>query len=136
MSLTRALDIAGSAMTAQSQKISVIASNLANSESVVYKNGSFFPYIAKKVIFKLNSLENNDIGGVKVLKIVNDSAPLKKMYDPFNPMANKQGYVLTSNVNPITETINNISAARSYQANVEVLKTIKSMIIKTLTLSE
>lgn len=136
MSLLNIFNIAGSAMAAQSQKIDVIASNLANADSVSYKNGKFYPYIAKQVIFKLNPFINSKIGGVKVSSIINDSSPMKVFYDPNNPMANNQGYVLASNVNPISETINNISAARSYQANIEVLKTVKSMIMKTLTIND
>ncbi|AEO08129.1 flagellar basal body rod protein FlgC [Buchnera aphidicola] len=136
MSLLNIFNIAGSGMTAQAEKISVIASNLANIDSAVYKNGKFYPYIAKQVIFSLENFQNSDIGGVKISQIVDDPSPMKLIYDPHNPMANNKGYVLKSNVNPISEIINNISASRSYQANVEVLKTVKNMIIKTLTLSE
>jgi flagellar basal-body rod protein FlgC len=137
MSLLNIFNIAGSAMTAQSQKINIIASNLANMDSTIYKNGKYYPYIAKQVAFEFNGLKKNSkIGGVKVSSIVNDPSPMQLVYDPHHPMANNKGYVLASNVNPITEMVNNISAARSYQANIEVLKTAKSMIIKTLTISE
>ncbi|WP_284443025.1 flagellar basal body rod protein FlgC [Buchnera aphidicola] len=136
MSLLNIFSIAGSAMTAQSQKINVIASNLANMDSTIYKNGKFYPYVAKKVVFELDTLKNSKIGGVKISGIVDDPSPMKLIYDPNNPMANNKGYFLTSNVNPITEMVNNISAARSYQANIEVLKTAKTMIIKTLTIGE
>ncbi|QCI19898.1 MAG: flagellar basal body rod protein FlgC [Buchnera aphidicola (Brevicoryne brassicae)] len=136
MSLLNIFNIAGSAMTAQSQKINVIASNLANMDSVIHKNGKFYPYVAKKVIFELDSSKNSKIGGVKISGIIDDTSPMNLVYDPNNPMANHKGYILTSNVNPITETVNNISAARSYQANIEVLKTAKFMISKTLTIIE
>ncbi|QCI22782.1 flagellar basal body rod protein FlgC [Buchnera aphidicola] len=136
MSLLNIFSIAGSAMTAQSQKINVIASNLANMDSTIYKNGKFYPYVAKKVIFELDALKNSKIGGVKISGIVDDPSPMKLIYDPNNPLADNKGYFVTSNVNPITEMVNNISAARSYQANIEVLKTAKTMIIKTLTIGE
>lgn len=136
MSLLNILHISGSAMTAQSQKINVIASNLANMDSVIYENGKFYPYIAKRVVFQLDPLKNSKIGGVKIANIINDQSPMKFIYDPSNPMADEKGYVLGSNVNPITETINNISASRSYQANIEVLKTARNMIIKTLAIIE
>lgn len=123
-------------MTAQSQKMNVIASNLANIDSVTYKNGKFHPYIAKKVIFEFDSLNNSEIGGVKISDIINDATPVKLIYDPNHPMANKKGYILASNVNPISETINNLAAARNYQANIEVFKAAKSMINKTLTIIE
>ena len=130
------LNIAGSAMTAQSQKINVIASNLANMDSTIYKNGKFYPYVAKKVLFELDALKNSKIGGVKISSIVDDPSPMKLIYDPSNPLANSKGYIFASNVNPMTEIVNNISASRSYQANIEVLKTAKNMIIKTLTIGE
>jgi len=136
MSLINIFHIAGSAMTAQSQKMNVIASNLANMDSTICKNGKFYPYVAKRVIFKLDNFANSQIGGVKISGIVDDSSPMKLIYDPSNPMSNDKGYVVTSNVNPVTEMVNNISAARSYQANLEVLKTAKSMIMKTLTIGE
>ncbi|AYN24731.1 flagellar basal body rod protein FlgC [Buchnera aphidicola] len=136
MSLLNILNIAGSAMTAQSEKINVIASNLANSESIICKDGKFYPYTAKKVIFKLDPLKNSLIGGVKVFSIINDPNPMQLIYDPSNPLSNKKGYVLKTNVNPVTETINHISASRNYQANIEVVKTAKSMIMKTLSIGE
>ncbi|WP_422667256.1 flagellar basal body rod protein FlgC [Buchnera aphidicola] len=136
MSLLNVFNIAGSAMIAQSQKINIIASNIANSESMVYKNGKFHPYIAKRVIFQVDPQKNSSIGGVKVSKVINIENPYKLVYDPNHPLSDKQGYIKTSNVNLVEETINNIEASRSYQANIEVLKTIKTMIIKTLTIGE
>lgn len=136
MSLLNILNIAGSAMKAQSEKINVIASNLANADSIISKNGKFYPYIAKQVVFKLDPLKDSVIGGVKVFSIINDPNPMKLMYDPNNPLSNKKGYVLKSNVNPVTEMVNHISASRNYQANVEIVKTAKSMIMKTLSIGE
>ncbi|CAL4326397.1 flagellar basal body rod protein FlgC [Buchnera aphidicola] len=136
MSLLNIFNIAGSAMTAQSQKINIIASNLANIDSVIQKNGKFYPYIAKKVVFEFDPLNNSEVGGVKISAIIDDPSPMKLIYNPNHPMANKKGYILTSNVNPISETVNNLAAARSYQANIEVFKAAKSMINKTLTINE
>lgn len=136
MSLFNILEIAGSAMQAQSEKINVIASNLANIDSVVEKNGKFYPYLAKQVIFKLNPMKNSMVGGVKVASIINNPQPTQIVYDPDNPLSNKKGYILKSNVNPITEMVNHITASRNYQANIEVVKTAKSMIMKTLSIGE
>ncbi|AWH90456.1 flagellar basal body rod protein FlgC [Buchnera aphidicola (Melanaphis sacchari)] len=136
MSLFNILEIAGSAMQAQSEKINVIASNLANIDSVVEKNGKFYPYLAKQVIFKFNPVKNSMVGGVKVASIINNPQPTQIVYDPDNPLSNKKGYILKSNVNPITEMVNHITASRNYQANIEVVKTAKSMIMKTLSIGE
>lgn len=136
MSLFNILDISGSAMTAQSEKINIIAKNLANSESIIYKNGKYYPYIAKRVVLTSCRSNKTGIGGVKVAAIINDKNPMQIIYDPNNPLSNKKGYVLKSNVNPISETIEHISASRAYQANIEVLKTAKYMILKTLSIGE
>ncbi|QFQ32163.1 flagellar basal body rod protein FlgC [Buchnera aphidicola] len=136
MSLFTILNIAGSAITAQSEKINVIATNLANADSVIYKNGKYYPYIAKRVIFKPFNLNQKGAKGVKVASIINDKNPIQMIYDPNHPLSNSNGYVLKSNINPITETIDHITASRSYQANIEVLKTAKNMILKTLSIGE
>ncbi|MDQ1237239.1 MAG: flagellar basal body rod protein FlgC [Wigglesworthia glossinidia] len=128
------LNISGSALLAQSCRINVSASNIANAESFD-KNG--IPYQAKQVIFKLDTSNcNNKIGGVKIKKIINDKKPWKLIYDPYNPNADEYGYIKTSNVNIIEEMVNTISASRSYQANIEVINTARTMILKTLNLGQ
>ena len=74
-----------------------------------------------------------DIGGVKVAGVVEDPSPPKTVYDPKNPHADAEGYVTMPNVNVVEEMTNMISASRSYQANVEVLNTAKTLMVKTLT---
>jgi flagellar basal-body rod protein FlgC len=74
--------------------------------------------------------------GVKVAAVVEDTSPMKMLYDPKSPMANAQGYVTMPNVNPVDEMVNMISASRSYQNNVEVLNTSKSMLAKTLSIGQ
>jgi flagellar basal-body rod protein FlgC len=136
MSLLSILNIAGSAMSVQSKKMNVHANNLANVESMIYKNGKFYPYIAKQVILKQNTYFGKNINGVRIDKIIDDPSPCRLVYSPNNPMANKKGYVRMSNVNIITEMINSISAARSYQANSEIINTVKFMIMKTLNIGQ
>lgn len=128
------LKISGSALFAQSCRINISASNIANAESVD-KNGN--PYQSKQVIFQLdNDNYKNQVGGVKIKKIINDKKPLKLVYDPHHPNANEYGYVKMTNVNIIEEMVNTISASRSYQANIEVINTARSMILKTLSLGQ
>ena len=134
MPLMSIFDVAGSAMTAQSQRMNVTASNLANAESVTGPDGQ--PYRAKQVVFQVNPVEGSSVGGVKVAGVVEDSSPLKTVYDPKNPAANAQGYVTMPNVNPVEEMVNMISASRSYQANVEALNTAKTLMLKTLTVGQ
>jgi len=127
-------DISGSALRAQSQRLNVSASNLANADSVTGPNGK--PYVAKQVVFSTVQQPGSPIGGVKVAAIIDDPSPMKQVYQPQNPLADDQGYIRMPNVDVVAETVNSIAASRSYQANVEVLNTLKSLMLKTLTLGQ
>ena len=132
MSLFNIFNISGSAMTAQSQRLNAVASNLANVDSAAGPDGK--PYRAKQVVFQATPVGAQGGMGVKVAAVVEDASPLKMLYDPKNPMANEQGYVAMPNVNPVDEMVNMISASRSYQNNVEVLNTSKTLLAKTLAI--
>ena len=126
--------ISASAMTAQSQRMNTTASNLANADSVSGPDGQ--PYRAKQVVFEMAPANGQAIGGVRVARVVEDPSPLRMQHDPKNPLANADGYVAMPNVNVVEEMVNMISASRSYQANVEVLNTAKTMLLKTLTIGQ
>lgn len=127
--------IAGSALTAQSQRMNVSASNMANANSAVGPDGQ--PYRARQVVFQLDPLQGQSaVGGVRVSAVVESNAPARMQYEPGNPLANEQGYVTLPNVDPVAETVNMISASRSYQANVEVINTAKSLMTRTLSLGQ
>jgi len=138
MSLTSIFSIAGSALQAQSQRMNVSASNLANADSAVGPDGQ--PYRARQVVFQVDPPAGQpygrEIGGVRVAGVVLDPSPLKRIYDPAHPLADGQGYVTMPNVDTVAETVNMIAASRSYQANVEVLNTAKQLMMKTLTLGQ
>lgn len=134
MSLFNIFNIAGSAMTAQSQRLNVVASNLANVDSATGPDGK--PYKAKQVVFSTVPITGQVGEGVKVSAVVEDNSPMKTVYDPKNPMADAQGYVTMPNVNPVDEMVNMISASRSYQNNVDVLNTSKTLLTKTLTIGQ
>lgn len=138
MSLLSIFDIAGSALSAQSQRMNVSASNLANADSVVGPDGE--PYRARQVVFQVSppagQALGQEIGGVRVAGVVQDQSPLKQVYDPSHPLADDQGYIYMPNVDSVAETVNMIAASRSYQANVEVLNTAKQLMLKTLTLGQ
>ncbi|KAA8729553.1 MAG: flagellar basal body rod protein FlgC [Ewingella americana] len=134
MSMLNIFDIAGSALSAQSQRMNVSASNMANADSVTGPDGQ--PYRAKQVVFQVNAAPGQETGGVKVAEVVDDPAPMRMVFQPGNPMADAKGYVQMPNVDVVSEMVNTISASRSYQANVEVLNTTKSLMMKTLTLGQ
>jgi flagellar basal-body rod protein FlgC len=133
-SLFNIFNISGSAMTAQSQRLNVVASNLANADSATGPDGK--PYKAKQVLFETAPVGTQAAAGVKVSKVVEDNSPMKVVYDPKHPMANEQGYVTLPNVNPVDEMVNMISASRSYQNNVDVMNTSKALLLKTLTIGQ
>lgn len=134
MSLLNIFQIAGSAMTAQSQRLNVVASNLANAESSSGPDGQ--AYRAKQVQFMVSPLPDKMTAGVKVEKVIEDQTPPKLVYNPSHPQANEQGYVAMPNVNVVDEMVNMLSATRSYQTNVETLNAAKSMLLKTLALGQ
>jgi len=134
MSLFNVFNIAGSAVHAQSQRLNVVASNLANAESVAGPDGQ--PYKARHVIFQTQAVGSQEgdtqTPGVKVSQIIEDDSPMRKIYDPKHPLADEQGYISMPNVNPVDEMVNMISASRSYQSNIEVMNTAKNLLQKTL----
>lgn len=74
--------------------------------------------------------------GVRVRQVVEDASPARMVYDPKNPAADEKGYVAFSNVNVVEEMTNMISASRSYQTNVEVMNTAKTMMLRTLQIGQ
>ncbi len=135
MSLLNIFSIAGSALTAQSARLNATASNLANADSVTGADGQ--PYRAKQVVFKATPVgEGGQAIGVRVTQVVESAAPLRMTYDPANPAANADGYVAMPNVNVVDEMVNMISASRSYQNNVEVMNTAKSLMQKALAIGQ
>ncbi len=134
MSLFNIFNVAGSAMSAQAQRLNVVSSNLANADSVTSSNGQ--PYKAKQVVFSAVPVAGTASTGVKVNEVVEDANPPKMMYDPKHPLADEKGYVAMPNVNVVEEMVNMISASRSYQTNVETMNAAKTMLMKTLTLGQ
>ncbi len=134
MSLFNIFNVAGSAMNAQSQRLNTVASNLANADSATSANGT--PYKAKQVVFAAAPVGENGATGVNVAGVIEDPSPMKTVYDPKNPLADDKGYVTLPNVNVVEEMVNMISASRSYQSNVEMMNTSKTLLLKTLNLGQ
>jgi flagellar basal-body rod protein FlgC len=135
MSLFSVFDIAGSALTAQSQRLNVVASNLANAESAVSADGT--PYRARQVVFTATPVRPQASGmGVQVTSIIEDPAPPRLVYDPKNPLADAKGYVTMPNVNVVEEMTNMLSASRAYQLNLDMMNTAKSLALRTLALGQ
>jgi flagellar basal-body rod protein FlgC len=128
MSFKDISQIAGSAMAAQTVRLNTVASNLANADSVAGNEAD--TYRARKPVFAavMNEGANAANGGrVQVLDVVESSEPLRKVYDPGNPLANADGMVFYPNVNQVAEMTDMMSASRAFETNVEVLGRIRTM---------
>ncbi len=138
MSLFRVFDISGSGMTAQSLRLNITASNMANADSVSSSAGQ--TYRAREPVFSAvydRSREGLQASvGVKVAAVVENRSPLQQEYRPDHPMANEDGYIFKPNVDVIGQMANMISASRSYQSNVEVFNTSKRMLMRTLSMGQ
>ena len=148
MSYANLFDIAGSAMDAQSVRLNTVASNLANAQSAASSVNQV--YRARHPVFAsvqesarqqaAGWNDSDDAGeqgaGVKVLGIVESQAPLERRYEPGHPLADKDGYVLYPNVNVVEEMADMISASRSFQINVEMLQSAKTMAQKLLSMGQ
>ncbi|HUN92726.1 MAG TPA: flagellar basal body rod protein FlgC [Burkholderiaceae bacterium] len=133
MSLFNVFQVSGTAVAAQSQRLNVVASNLANADAVAGPDGQ--PYKARQVVFQTLPVASDPTSaGVKVASVVEDTTAPRRVYSPGHPQADEDGYVTMSNVNVVDEMVNMISASRSYQTNIDVMSTAKSMLQQTLQL--
>jgi flagellar basal-body rod protein FlgC len=137
MSSFKLFDIAGSGMSAQSVRLNATASNLANADSVGSDPNAV--YKARHPLFEavrsgLSMNKDNDATAVRVRGIVENQTAATARYEPGNPLADKDGYVYSPNVNVVEEMVDMISASRGYQNNVEVMNTTKEMLLATLRL--
>lgn len=133
MDLVKSLIIAASGMRAQSERIRVVAENLANSNSLGL-NPNEDPYRRKTISFK-NSLDRElGVNLVEVSKIQPDKSGFGTKFDPAHPAANEDGYVKTPNVNSLVEVMDIKEAQRSYEANLAVIENARAMLMRTVEL--
>lgn len=142
MGFFNSLDVSASGLTAQRLRLDTISNNIANANTTRTEEGG--PFQRERVVFQernttasfSNYLNQQKPAGVKVVAIEKDTAPFKALYDPTHPDADPSGYVMLPNVNIVTEMVDMISAARSYEANVTAINSAKSMIGKALEISK
>jgi flagellar basal-body rod protein FlgC len=128
-------DIAGSALSAQSLRLNLTASNLANMHNVAGDPAAV--YRARHAMFQAASDPfGNALAGVNVLGVVESDSPPIQRFDPGNPQANEDGLVYASSVNAMEEMASMISASRSYQSNLQVINTAKDLLLRTLSLGQ
>jgi len=137
-----AIQTSSSGLSAQRLRMNLISGNLANVNTTRARGGG--PYRRKEAVFAAQTVnssfnnilkdrrQNNQLRGVKVVKIHEDPNPPVMKYDPQHPHANDKGYVAMPNINLMEEMVNMISASRGYEANVTALKAAKNMALKAL----
>jgi flagellar basal-body rod protein FlgC len=143
MSLGSVFDIAGSAMSAQTLRLNTTASNMANaetpssSEATAYRaRYPVFSAVQAKAMAAGESVTDQAMRGVKVNGVVESDKPVQARYEPNHPLANEEGYVFYPNVNVVEEMTNMISASRSFQANVDVMNSTKTMMQRVLSMGQ
>ncbi|HTY53846.1 MAG TPA: flagellar basal body rod protein FlgC [Candidatus Binataceae bacterium] len=127
--------VASSALSAQSLRLTLIAQNLANADSVSSPEGG--PYQRRIPVFEATSLpeENGESAvGVKVAAVLRDQTPPRVTHDPSNPLADAEGNVSQPSINPVLEMVDMMQASRSYEANLSTLQTAHNVALKTLDL--
>jgi flagellar basal-body rod protein FlgC len=135
MSLSKVFDIAGSGMNAQSVRMNVTASNLANAGSVSGDPNNV--YRARQPVFSTFSNSpgfNTGVAEVRLAGVIESSGPLMAQHMPEHPEADENGMVYISDVNMVEEMVNMLSASKSYQNGVEMINTTKDLLLQTLSL--
>lgn len=137
MSSFNVFDIAGSGMSAQSLRLNITASNLANAESV--SGNATGVYRVREPVFA--ALLDRETGRgtaarVQVLGVTESNVEPQMRYEPGHPLADEKGYIYLPNVNVVEQMANMISASRSYQNNVEILNTAKQLMLATLRIGQ
>ena len=142
MPIDNIFGIAGSALNAQMVRMNAVASNMANASTVAGSEKE--AYRGKRTVFKavLEEQNQNQLprdqtyqGGVKIEALIDDPSPVRRISDPGNPLADKEGFVYLSNVNEMTEMVEMMAASRSYQNNVEVVNTTRQLLMRTIDIT-
>ena len=129
--LSKSTEIAISGMKAQSQRLRVVSENLANSDSTA-QTPEGTPYRRKVVTFKNELNRVTGVNAVKIDKVRPDTAEFQRRFDPKHPAADRDGYILAPNINPLIELMDMREAQRSYEANMNVITTSRTMLTRTV----
>ena len=149
MSIFESMHVSVSGLSAQRVRMDVIASNIANVDTLETEAGG--PYVRKRVRFETTNPDTGDIvrvsafndvlaqravgNGVRVSAIEEDDAALELVYEPGHPNADEDGFVLRPDIDVVTEMTDMLSATRAYEANITVLNALKSMAMQALDIS-
>lgn len=140
MNLFGMLEVSGSALAAERWRAEVVSANMANAETTRSLQGG--AYRRQLVVFRarpapqfplmLARLRHMPEEGVEVERVVADTSPMPRRYEPGHPDADLDGYVTYPNVNPVMEMTDLLSAVRAYQLNASAVQAAKNMIQQSL----
>jgi flagellar basal-body rod protein FlgC len=140
MSIMTAIEVGASGLSAQRKRLEVLVSNLVNANTT--RPAGQEPYRRRDVVFTATTPEQTfgsafesamaGVQGVAITDVATDKADPVRRYEPGHPHADKDGYVLYPNLNPVEEMVNILSATRSYEANVQAVAAAKEMGLRTL----
>ncbi len=125
--IIKTIRISSAGMRVQGTRLRVISQNIANADSLPQRPGEN-PYRRKLVTFKNELDKSVGVDTVRVHRLHKDMSDFNKKYDPSHPAADKDGYVLTPNVNTMIEMMDMREAQRSYEANLNLIRSSKSML--------
>src|ERR1700712_115690 len=139
MNLISGIDVTASALTAQKTRLDVVAQNIANAQTTRTASGG--PYQRQVVSFETELLRNQGAGGaslqsVRVAQVTTDRSPGQQVYNPQHPDASADGMVMMPNVNLSQEMVDLITASRTYEANLSVVKSARQMAMRTLDIGK
>ena len=136
-SVKNIFDISGRAMAAQMIRLNTVASNPANSNNI--SSTSEGAYRPLKPIFKTiysNKLQNNGLATVDAINVQELNREPERVYMPDHPKADEDGYIFNAAVNVEEEMVEMLEASRQYQNNIEVISTLRALMVKTINLGK
>lgn len=135
--LLSSMDISASGLSAERQRMDVIANNIANANTTRTEAGG--PYRRQHLVFASvldaqKGHSNGSLGGVRVVAMEQDPSELPRVFHPGHPDADENGFVTMPNVKIPNEMVDLMTASRAYEANLKALKTLRTMAEQTLSL--
>jgi flagellar basal-body rod protein FlgC len=139
MNLISGIDISASALAAQKTRLDIVAQNIANAETTRTANGG--PYQRQVVSFETELIRSQgtatgSLQSVRVAQVTTDRSPGQQVYNPQHPDATPDGLVTMPNVNLSQEMVDLITASRTYEANLSVVKNARQMATRTLDIGK
>ncbi|MCW2308336.1 flagellar basal body rod protein FlgC [Rhodobium gokarnense] len=131
MDFLKSIMVAASGLRAQNGRMRVIAENIANADSTA-RTPEGDPYRRKIPTFVTKFDRELDAATVKLGRVAEDRSDFKTRYEPGHPAADANGYVKMPNVNTLIETVDMRQAQRSYEANLNVIRSTRTMLQRTV----